>query len=110
MKKQPKVLGCFIECGADKEANFLERCALRPDFLPRISVSKKRFWWGRTDIEGWLDLQKEKRPMMRERLELVYYVFDKYKYYSLKFRKYQQNYQQAALSKAKLGGLVAPLR
>jgi hypothetical protein len=38
--------------------------APRPDFPARISVPKKRFWWKKSEVEGWLDRQKEKRPMM----------------------------------------------
>lgn len=47
-----------------KKRTFLERYAPRPDFPARISVSKKRFWWKKEEVVGWLDRQKEKRPMM----------------------------------------------
>ena len=49
---------------AVKKRTFLERYAPRPDFPARIAVSKKRFWWKRAEVEGWLDRQKERRPMM----------------------------------------------
>ncbi|ENT0128234.1 hypothetical protein DB273_12255, partial [Neisseria gonorrhoeae] len=38
-----------------KKRTFLERYAPRPDFPARISVSKKRFWWKKEEVEGWLD-------------------------------------------------------
>nr|OAM19996.1 hypothetical protein A7P90_04235 [Eikenella corrodens] len=64
MKKQPKFMGCFMSVVRTKRRTFLERYAPRPDFSTRIAVSKKRFWWKRAEVEGWLDCQKEKRPMM----------------------------------------------
>ena len=42
-----------------KKRTFLERYAPRPDFPARISVSKKRFWWKKEEVVGWLDRQKK---------------------------------------------------
>lgn len=46
------------------KAYILERYAPRPDFPARISVSKKRFGGKKEEVEGWLDRQKKKRPVM----------------------------------------------
>ena len=39
----------------------LERYAVRPDFPNRISISKHRFWWKRSEVETWIERHKEKR-------------------------------------------------
>lgn len=45
-----------------KERTLLERYAIRPDFPDRIRLSKKRFWWRRSEVEQWLLRQQENRP------------------------------------------------
>lgn len=41
---------------------FLERIAPRPDFPPRISLTKRTFYWRDADVQAWLDRQRENRP------------------------------------------------
>lgn len=39
----------------------LERYAIRPDFPGRIAISKRKFWWKRSEVMIWLERNKEKR-------------------------------------------------
>ena len=39
----------------------LERYAIRPDFPSRIAISKRKFWWKRSEVMVWLERNQEKR-------------------------------------------------
>ena len=45
-----------------KKRTFLERYAVMPDFPPRISITKKRFWWKGSEVKRWLDRRQESQP------------------------------------------------
>ena len=48
-----------------KKRTLLERYAPRPDFPPRVAVSRQTFFWYDSDIDSWLAGKQETRPAWR---------------------------------------------
>lgn len=42
--------------------HFLERIATRPEFPPRIKLSRKSIFWKDSEVQVWIKNRQEKRP------------------------------------------------